>query len=120
MIGETERFIACGILRRMKRANLLTDVHLSSQKREEFTMRFASGAIAAALFAAAALPAGAAASMYTTAEAATTACGADEVVWVDLDRGRFYHKNQDKFAKGNNGGYACLKAAHAQYREGRE
>ena len=82
-------------------------------------MKFATGAIAAVLFAAA-LPAGAATSLYTTADAATAACGADEVVWVDLDRGRFYHKSQDKFAKGNNGGYACLKAAHAQYREAHE
>ena len=45
------------------------------------------------------------------------ACGVDEVVWVDLDRGKFYHKAQAAFAKGNNGGYACMKAAHAQYRE---
>ena len=80
-------------------------------------MKFAYGAVAAALFAAAALPAGAATPMFNTPEAATAACGADEVVWVDLDRGRFYHKNQEKFAKGNNGGYACLKAAHAEYRE---
>ena len=82
-------------------------------------MKFATGAIAAVLFAAA-LTAGAATNLYTTADAATAACGADEVVWVDLDRGRFYHKTQDKFAKGNNGGYACLKAAHAEYREAHE
>ena len=82
-------------------------------------MKFVTGAIAAVLFAAA-LPASAATSLYTTTDAAAAACGADEVVWVDLDRGRFYHKSQDKFAKGNNGGYACLKAAHAQYREGHE
>jgi hypothetical protein len=80
-------------------------------------MKFAFGAIAAAMFAAAALPAGAATNLYNTPDAAAAACGADEVVWVDLDRGRFYHKNQDKYAKGNNGGYACLKAAHAEYRE---
>jgi len=29
------------------------------------------------------------------------------VVWVDLDRGKFYHKAQANFAKGNNGGYAA-------------
>lgn len=82
-------------------------------------MKFAFGAVAAVLFAAA-LPASAATSLYTSADAATAACGADEVVWIDLDRGRFYHKNQANFAKGSNGGYACLKAAHAQYREGHE
>jgi hypothetical protein len=85
-------------------------------------MKIASGAIAVALFAAttASLSANAATSLYATEPAAVAACGADEVVWVDLDRGRFYHKAQDKFAKGNNGGYACMKAAHATYREGHE
>ena len=80
-------------------------------------MKFAFGAIAAVLFATATLPAGAATGMYNTADAAAAACGADEVVWVDLDRGKFYHKAQANFAKGNNGGYACAKAAHSQYRE---
>ena len=80
-------------------------------------MKFAFGAIAAVMFAAATLPASAATSMYNTPDAAAAACGADEVVWVDLDRGKFYHKSQANFAKGNNGGYACAKAAHSQYRE---
>ena len=82
-------------------------------------MNIKSAALAAFLVAAAvgSVPALAATPLYATPEAATNACGADEVVWVDLDRGRFYHKNQEKFAKGNNGGYACLKAAHATYRE---
>jgi len=64
--------------------------------------------------------ANAATSLFATEPAAQQACQADEVVWVDLDRGRFYHKSQPAFAKGNNGGYACLKAAHAQYREAHE
>ena len=55
--------------------------------------------------------------LYASETAAAQACGSDEVVWVDLDRGKFYHKNQSNFAKGNNGGYACAKAAHSQYRE---
>ena len=82
-------------------------------------MRITSVALAALLIAATAgsLPALAATPLYSTPEAATAACGADEVVWVDLDRGKFYHKAQEKFAKGNNGGYACMKAAHSQYRE---
>jgi len=85
-------------------------------------MKIASSAIAVALFAttAVSLPAIAATALYATEPAATAACGADEVVWVDLDRGRFYHKAQSNFAKGNNGGYTCQKAAHAQYREGHE
>ncbi len=83
-------------------------------------MKFASGAAAAALIAATALTslqASAATALFATEPAATQACGADEVVWIDLDRGRFYHKSQAAYAKSSNGGYACMKAAHAQYRE---
>ena len=82
-------------------------------------MKIASSAIAVALFAAtaASLPASAATSLYATEPAATAACAADEVVWVDLDRGRFYHKAQPDYGKGGNGGYTCQKAAKLQYRE---
>jgi len=82
-------------------------------------MKNTSAALAALLILAAAgsVPARAATPLYATPDAATAACGADEVVWVDLDRGKFYHKAQANFAKGNNGGYACMKAAHSQYRE---
>ncbi len=82
-------------------------------------MKNTSAALAALLILAAAgsVPARAATPLYATPEAATAACGADEVVWVDLDRGKFYHKTQANFAKGSNGGYACMKAAHSQYRE---
>jgi len=83
-------------------------------------MRILSAALAALLItaAAASIPAARAATpLYATEPAATAACGTDEVVWVDLDRGKFYHKAQANFAKGNNGGYACMKAAHSQYRE---
>ncbi len=82
-------------------------------------MKIAFGAVAVALFAAA-VPALAATNLYSTEPAASAACAADEVVWIDLDRGRFYHKNQANFAKGSNGGFACLRVAHAQYREGHE
>jgi hypothetical protein len=82
-------------------------------------MKLASAAIAASLIAAS-FPALAATNLFATEPAATAACASDEVVWVDLDRGRFYHKGQSNFAKGSNGGYACAKAAHAQYREGKE
>jgi hypothetical protein len=85
-------------------------------------MRIISAALAALLMTAtvASIPAQAATPLYATEPAATAACGADEVVWVDLDRGKFYHKASASFAKGNNGGYACMKAAHAQYRESHE
>jgi hypothetical protein len=86
-------------------------------------MRILSAALAALLItaAAASIPAAQAATpLFATEPAATAACGADEVVWVDLDRGKFYHKASASFAKGNNGGYACMKAAHAQYRESHE
>jgi hypothetical protein len=82
-------------------------------------MRISTAAAGALLIAASAgsLPAMAATALFATEPAAAQACAADEVVWVDLDRGKFYHKAQANFAKGSNGGYACLKAAHAQYRE---
>lgn len=86
-------------------------------------MKIASSAIAVALFAAAtasSLPVSAATNLFATEPAATAACATDEVVWIDLDRGKYYHKASEKFAKGGNGGYACLKAAHAQYREAHE
>jgi hypothetical protein len=57
------------------------------------------------------------AGLFVSEEQAQGACKADEVVWVDLDRGRYYHKAQSAYGKGSNGGYGCAKAAHAQYRE---
>ena len=56
--------------------------------------------------------------MFSTEAQATQACGVDTVVWVDLDRGRFYQKGQAEYGKGNNGGYGCMKQAHAKYRPG--
>ncbi len=63
-------------------------------------------------------PAGAITGMYATETEAAAACGADPVVWVDLDRGRFYEKTQADYGKSHNGGYTCMKMAHAQYRPG--
>ncbi len=82
-------------------------------------MNIASVATAIVLAAgmAAVAPALASTSLYPTEAAAQSACQADEVVWVDLDRGKFYHKTQANYGKNSNGGYACMKAAHAQYRE---
>ena len=82
-------------------------------------MKISSAVVGAVLIAAGAatLPAKAATALFPTEAAATQSCAADEVVWIDLDRGKFYHKAQANFAKGSNGGYACMKAAHAQYRE---
>jgi len=65
-----------------------------------------------------ALQAGAATGMFATETEAMQACGTDEVVWVDLDRGRFYKKDQADYSKSKNGGFTCMKAAHAQYRAG--
>jgi hypothetical protein len=86
-------------------------------------MKLLTGALALGLLSATAAMAPtamAATSLFATEPAAQQACQADEVVWIDLDRGRFYHKTQPTFGKGSNGGYACMKAAHAQYREGHE
>ena len=67
----------------------------------------------AALAAAAALAAG---QVFSSEAQAAQACGADPVVWVDLDRGRFYQKGQAEYGKGSNGGYGCERQAHAKYR----
>jgi hypothetical protein len=86
----------------------------------EFVMKIVSSARAIVFLAGAALisvPVTAATGIFATEQAASGACGADEVVWVDLDHGRFYHKAQASYAKSGNGGYACMKTAHAQYRE---
>jgi hypothetical protein len=71
-------------------------------------------------FAAASGPAGAVSGMFATEPEAQQACGADEVVWVDLDRGRFYTKSQADYSKSHNGGFTCMKVAHAQYRPGHD
>ena len=55
--------------------------------------------------------------IYSTADAASVSCGADQVVWIDLDRGRYYAKGQANFGKSSNGVYACETAARRQYRE---
>lgn len=62
------------------------------------------------------LPANAATGLFATEDAAQQTCGSDAVVWVDLDRGRFYEKDAGDYGKGGNGGYTCQKAAKLQYR----
>jgi hypothetical protein len=57
------------------------------------------------------------ANLFVSEEQAQEACKPDEVVWIDLDRGRYYHKAQSAYGRGNNGGYSCAKVAHAKYRE---
>ena len=56
---------------------------------------------------------------YATASMAQTSCGSEPVVWIDLDRGRYYKVSQVEPAKTANGVYACERAAHAKYREGK-
>jgi len=55
--------------------------------------------------------------MYATADMATASCGAEPVVFIDLDRGRYYKLGQA--TKTSNGVYACEHVAHAKYREGK-
>jgi hypothetical protein len=55
---------------------------------------------------------------YATASMAQSTCGADPVVWIDLDRGRYYQVGTVDYGKSSNGVYACEKVAHAKYREG--
>jgi hypothetical protein len=55
--------------------------------------------------------------MYATADMAQASCGAEPVVFIDLDRGRYYKIGQT--TKTSNGVYACERVAHAKYREGK-
>jgi hypothetical protein len=55
---------------------------------------------------------------YASADMAQSTCGADPVVWIDLDRGRYFQLGTAAASKGGNGVYACEKVAHAKYREG--
>lgn len=71
-----------------------------------------------ALIVAAAQPAAAESSIFSTEAAAAQACGTDQVVWVDLDRTRFYAKDQAEYGKGGNGGYGCLRQVKGKYRAG--
>jgi len=56
---------------------------------------------------------------YASANMAQATCGADPVVWIDLDRGRYYQLGTAAAAKGGNGVFACERDAHAKYREGK-
>ena len=56
---------------------------------------------------------------YVSEASAGAACGSDTVVWIDLDKGRYFHKEQAEYAKNANGVYACEHAAHSKYREGK-
>jgi hypothetical protein len=57
--------------------------------------------------------------VFATASMAQTSCGSQPVVWIDLDHGRYYKIGQVDTAKTSNGVYACERAAHAKYREGK-
>lgn len=57
--------------------------------------------------------------VFATASMAQTTCGADPVVWIDLDRGRYYQIGQVDTTKTSNGVYACERMAHAKYRAGK-
>jgi hypothetical protein len=56
---------------------------------------------------------------FANASLAQASCGSDQVVWIDLDRGRYYKVALSDAVKGGNGVYACERAAHAKYREGK-
>ena len=54
---------------------------------------------------------------YASADAAQLSCAGDQVVWIDLDRGRYYKKGTVDFGKSSNGVYACERVARANYRQ---
>jgi hypothetical protein len=55
---------------------------------------------------------------YASADLARASCATGAVVWIDLDRGRYYQLGTAAAAKGGNGVFACERDAHAKYREG--
>ena len=82
-------------------------------------MKFNHLALAAAVAVVSVAGAAKADAFYASANIAQATCGADPVVWIDLDRGRYYQLGTAAAAKGGNGVFACEKAAHAKYREGK-
>ena len=56
---------------------------------------------------------------FASANTAQAACGSEPVVWIDLDHGKYYKIGQGEYGKMANGVYACERAAHAKYREGK-
>ena len=57
---------------------------------------------------------------FSSEAAAETKCAGEAVVWVDLDKGKYYQKSQANYGKGGNGVYVCEAAAHAKYRESKD
>jgi len=53
-----------------------------------------------------------AAGLYSTEDQARQVCTNDAVVWVDINRNRYYHVGAEKYGKGD-GGYTCEKATHS-------
>ena len=82
-------------------------------------MKFHHFALAAAVAVVSVAGVAKADAFYASANLAQASCGADPVVWIDLDRGRYYQLGTSAAAKGGNGVFACEKAAHAKYREGK-
>lgn len=81
------------------------------------TRNWSIGIPLAVMMATAAPASNAATGLFATEDSAQQSCGSDEVVWVDLDRGRYYHKAQSDYGRSGNGGYTCQRAAKLQYRE---
>jgi hypothetical protein len=81
-------------------------------------MKFNHVALAAALAVVSVAGAAKADGYFASANTAQATCGADPVVWIDLDHGRYYQLGTAAAAKGGNGVFACEKEAHAKYREG--
>lgn len=67
-----------------------------------------------------AAPAFAAAPVYPTEQAAKAACQDDDVVYIDLDRWRFYRKGAARYGKTEHGAYSCAKAASTDFMDAKE
>jgi hypothetical protein len=78
-------------------------------------MIFALSAVAAVATLSA--PAYAGGGLYPTEEGAQSTCPSQEVVWLQLQSSKYFHKTSAVYG-GKNGAYACVaKARSAGYRE---
>ena len=57
--------------------------------------------------------------LYKAEDQAQAACGDDAVVWIDIQRERYYARGSSKYGVGT-GFYSCEKPVKAKYRAGKD
>jgi hypothetical protein len=94
--------------------------HEASMESREHIMKREVFALATLALGLLVVPAMADTPLLSTLEQAKQVCGSDDVVWVNLDRQKFYKEASPQFGK-SNGVYTCAKGARAHgWREAKE